>query len=131
MPFVSTISRRGNNFKNHKYLQRGIFRLNAAILMMTMIKVKMQLQIIPKVSFRRIHMERFLNWKTTSVPSTSLTRKPTEISVLLFPQKLPSNLCSCLPYRCFESLYLYILCSRDNLLCASVIRHEADFPNKT
>ena len=54
----------------------------------------------------------FLSWKTTTVPSSaSLSRKPTESSRLLFPQKLPSNTCSCLPHRCFTSLYLWYFIS--------------------
>lgn len=47
--FVSTIPERGNNFKNHKYLQRDTLRINATVLMVTIIKVKMQLQVIPSV----------------------------------------------------------------------------------
>lgn len=108
---VSTIPKRGNNFKNHKYLQRDILRINVTILMVAITKVKMQLQVIPKVSSRRIHMEKFLNWKPTSVPLASLLRKPTEISIFLFPQKPHSNLCSCLPHRCFASLYLWYFMS--------------------
>lgn len=131
MPFASTISRRGNNFKNHKYLQRGILRIKAAILMMTIIKVKMQLQIIPKVSSQKNSHGEISELENYQCSFNFINEKANRNQHTSFPTKLPSNLCSCLPYRCFGSLYLYILCPMDYLLCASVIRHEADFPNKT
>lgn len=72
-------------------------------------------------------MEKFWSWKTTRVPSTSLVRKPTEISMPLFPQKLlPTFAAVC--HTDVSHHYTYsILCLMDYLLYASLVRHKADF----
>lgn len=108
---VSTTPKKGNNFKNHKYLQRDILRINANILMVTITKVNMQLHVMPKVSFQKNSRREIFELENDQCPLASLLSKPTEISIFLFPQKLPSNLCSCLPHRCFASLYLWYFMS--------------------
>ena len=50
---LQPLQNKGTNFKKHKYLQRNILRINASVLMMTITKVKAQLQIILKVSLQK------------------------------------------------------------------------------
>ena len=86
---VSTIPKRGNNFKNCIYLQRGILRINVTILMMTIIKVKMQLQVIPKVSFQKNSHGEIFELENYQCPFSFIIKEANRNQHISFPTKAP------------------------------------------
>lgn len=104
-------------FFKHKYVQRGILRIKATILMMIIIKARTpdySQSVPPEGAFTKRSFclgklpvsLQFHYWGTNRNQHAS------------FPQKIPSNLCSCLPHICFTSLYLwYVMSYRVSSLC--------------
>jgi len=86
---VSTIPKRGNNFKNHKYLQRDILRINVTILMVAITKVKMQLQVIPEVSFQKNSHGEISELETYQCPFSFIIKEANRNQHISFPTKAP------------------------------------------
>lgn len=86
---VSTIPKRGNNFKNHKYLQRDILRINVTILMVAITKVKMQLQVIPKVSLQKNSHGEISELETYQCPFSFIIKEANRNQHISFPTKAP------------------------------------------
>lgn len=81
--------------------------------MMTITKVKTQLQIFLKVSLHKKNSrgEVFILENYQCPFFSFIIEEAVGKQQASFPQKLPSNICSCLPPRCFTSLYSWYFIS--------------------
>lgn len=103
---VSTTPKKGNNFKNHKYLQRDILRINANILMVTITKVNMELQVMPKVSFQKNSRREIFELENYQCSFSFIIKEANRNQHISFPTKAP-----------FQSLQL----SATQMFCITVL----------
>ena len=116
----------------HKYLQRNNLRINTSVLMMTITKVKTQIQIFLKVSLHKknSHGEVFV-LENYQRPFFSFIIEEAKGKQQAFPTKAPFQHLQLFAPQMFHITVLMVFYILWTIFSsASIVRHKADFPNK-
>ena len=119
--------------KTPKYLQRNNVRINTSVLMMTITKVKTQLQIFLKVSLHKknSHGDVFVLENYHCPFFSFIIEEANRKQQASFPTKAPLEHLQLFATQMFHITVLMVFYILWTIFSsASIVRHKADFPNK-